>query len=158
MDVVSTFSSVFLIHMEEHLLESVKMLSLTSAGQLVSQVHWYSLFLSPLRFNLFRIELAYSFGKLTASYTQLDTSFIDSEKVLMSASICALLTCELSLRSPKHVLPQGKIIAVHILPSIRLTCIIWTMCLLSHLHSTSLFPYCSLFVIWSAKLMMLYLF
>lgn len=32
------------------------------------------------------------------------------------------------------------------------------MCLLSHLHSTSLFTCCSLFVICSAKLMMLYLF
>lgn len=66
-DVMSTFSSVFLIHAEEHVLTSDLMLSLTSTGQLVSQVHWYSSFLSPLRFNLFQIELAYSFGKLTAS-------------------------------------------------------------------------------------------
>lgn len=107
---MSTFSSVFLIRMEEHLLMSVKMLSLTSAGQLVSQVHLCSLFLSRLRFNLFQIELAYSFGKLTALCSQLDTSFIES----LSAYICALLPCELSLRSPKHVLPQDKIIAVHI--------------------------------------------
>lgn len=39
MDVMSTFSSVFVIHMEEHLLKSVKMLNFTSAGQLVKHVH-----------------------------------------------------------------------------------------------------------------------
>lgn len=92
---MSTFSSVFLIRMEEHLLMSVKMLSLTSAGQLVSQVHLCSLFLSRLRFNLFQIELAYSFGKLTALCSQLDTSFIES----LSAYICALLPCELTQKS-----------------------------------------------------------
>lgn len=38
-DVVSTLCSVLLIHMEIHLRKSVKMLSLTSVGQLVSQDH-----------------------------------------------------------------------------------------------------------------------
>lgn len=87
-DIMFTFNSVFLIHMEKHLLKSIKILSFSSAGQLVSEVNWYFSFFFPLKFNLFQIELAHSFGKFTASCCQLKKSFIGGEKVFVCIDLC----------------------------------------------------------------------
>lgn len=54
-DVVSTFSSVFLIYMEEHLLRSIKMLSLTSASNYFHKffdIPHFSLILGLIYFKL----------------------------------------------------------------------------------------------------------
>lgn len=75
------FSSVFLIHMEEHLLDSVKMLSLTSARS-ISFISSFLLSLSHFSLLVgliyFKLNWHTVFGKLTASCSQLDASFIDS--------------------------------------------------------------------------------